>query len=214
MFAGRHGFRIFPLDAFWYSHAARLPEPEPSPDEQWLGQPEAQAAEFEALARRRWPLVLADLAALPSSPPVVVEGPQVLPDLVPAGDAAVFLVATAEFQRSVLESRPLPKTADPSRALAHRIEKDRLYAERVSHLAAVRGFPVIRVDGIQPASTTLAVIEQAFAGIIGLDVAEADVRAARRWENRIVADNIRSWLATPHVPPHCAVTLSPPSRRA
>ena len=48
----------------------------------------------------------ADLAVLPSSPPVVVEGPQVLPDLVPPGDAAVFLVATPDFQRSVLERRP------------------------------------------------------------------------------------------------------------
>jgi len=93
MFAGRHGLRVFPLDAFWYSHAARLPEPEPEPDEQWLEQtPAEQAAEFEALTRRRWPLVAADLAALPSSPPVVVEGPQVLPDLVPPGDQAVFLL--------------------------------------------------------------------------------------------------------------------------
>jgi hypothetical protein len=71
VFAGRHGLRVFPLDAFWYSHEARLPEPERSPDDQWLGQtPAEQTAEFEALARRRWPLVLADLSALPPSPPV------------------------------------------------------------------------------------------------------------------------------------------------
>ena len=112
--AGRHGLRVFPLDAFWYSHAARLPEPEPDPDEQWLGStPTEQAAEFEAVTRRRWPLVLNDLACLPACPPVVVEGPQVLPDLVPGGDAAVFLVATVQFQRSVLERRPLPHTGDP-----------------------------------------------------------------------------------------------------
>ena len=55
MLAGRHGLPVFPLDAFWYSHEARLPEPERSPDDQWLGQtPAAQAAEFEALARRIW----------------------------------------------------------------------------------------------------------------------------------------------------------------
>jgi len=43
----------------------RLPEPEPDPDRQWLGAtPAEQAAEFEAVTRRRWPLVLDDLAAL------------------------------------------------------------------------------------------------------------------------------------------------------
>jgi hypothetical protein len=36
-------------------------------------------------------------------------------------------------------------------------------------------------------------VTRIFAGRHGL-------RAARRWENRVVADNIRSWLATPHVP--------------
>jgi hypothetical protein len=118
----------------------------------------------------------------------------------------VFLVAAVEFQRSVLESRPLPKTTDPARALAHRIEKDRLYAERVAHLAAARGFPVIRVDGTQPVSAILALVEDAFVDSNRFDVAEADVRAARRWENNVVADNIRSWLATPHVPPQWPAT--------
>jgi hypothetical protein len=200
MFAGRHGLRVFPVDAFWYSHLARLPEPEPSPDEQWLGQtPAAQAAEFEALTRRRWPLVLADLAALPLSPPVVVEGPQVLPDLVPAGDAAVFLVATEDFQRSVLARRPLPPTADPTGALANRIEKDRLYGERVAALAADRGFPVIRVDGTQPVETILGLVEDVLREVVGLPGDQTELRAARRWENAVVAGNIRSWLATLHV---------------
>jgi hypothetical protein len=114
LLAARHGLRVFPIDAFWYSHVARLGESEPGPDEQWLGRsPDAQAADFEALTRRRWPLVLADLAALPSSPPVIVEGPQVLPDLVPPGDRALFLVGTAAWQRAILEQRPLPATVDP-----------------------------------------------------------------------------------------------------
>ncbi|MEV6520632.1 hypothetical protein AB0M43_01655 [Longispora sp. NPDC051575] len=200
--AGRHGLRVFPLDAFWHSHEARLPEPERSPDDQWLGlTPVEQAAEFEALARKRWPLVLADLAALPASPPVVVEGPQVLPDLVPDGDAAVFLVSTAPFQRSVLERRPLPPTADAHRALENRIEKDRRYGERVAALAAARGFPVVTVDGTLPVEEILAAVEGVLPGIVGLDVEPADLRAARRWENGVVADNIRTWLGTAHVPP-------------
>jgi hypothetical protein len=91
-FASRHGLRVFPVDSFWYSHAGRLSEADRTPDAQWLGQtPCEQAAEFEAVARARWPLVLADLAAVPSRPPVIVEGPQLLPDLVPQGAAALFL---------------------------------------------------------------------------------------------------------------------------
>jgi cytidylate kinase len=54
LLAGRHGLRVFQLDAFWYKHAIALSEPEPSPDEQWLGlTPAEQAEEFEAFARRR-----------------------------------------------------------------------------------------------------------------------------------------------------------------
>jgi hypothetical protein len=164
--AGRFGWRVFPLDAFWYSHAARLPEREPDPGEQWLGSaPAEQAAEFEALTRRRWPLVLSDVTGLPARPPVVVEGPQVLPDLVPAGDAAVFLVATARFQRSVLEQRPLPHTRDPRQALDNRIEKDRLFAERIVQLAHRRGFPVITIDGSRSMDEVVAAVEHALLGL-------------------------------------------------
>jgi hypothetical protein len=230
--AARHGLRVFPVDAFWYSHVRRLHEQtaerspdecstaerspdecstaerspdecstaerspdERSPDEQWLGMtPAEQAADFEALTRKRWPLVLADLDALPPDPPVIVEGPQVLPDLIPPGDRAVFLIGTPEWQRDVLARRPLPATADPPRALANRIEKDRLYGERVVELARARGFAVILVDGSRkPAEIA--------DEITGLPEYGPGVSAARRWENQIVADNIRSWLATPHRTP-------------
>jgi hypothetical protein len=200
--AARHGLRLFPVDAFWYSHVERLGEQaeEPTPDEQWLGMTAAeQAADFEALTRKRWPLIEADLAALPPDPPVIVEGPQVLPDLVPAGDRAVFLVGTPEWQRSVLERRPLPPTADPARALENRIEKDRLYAERIVALARTRGFPVITVDGTRTP-------EEIAGDIGGLPETGPGVPAARRWENQIVADNIRAWMATSHWSPEMPQT--------
>jgi hypothetical protein len=195
--AARHGLRVFPVDAFWYSHVHRLGElaDEPAPDAQWLDMtPAEQAADFEASTRRRWPLVVADLDALPPSPPVIVEGPQVLPDLIPPGDRAVFLVGTTEWQRSVLEKRPLPMTADPPRALENRIEKDRLYGQRVVSLARARGFPVISIDGSR---TPEEIAEE----IPGLPEPGPGVSAARRWENRIVADNIRSWMASMHWTP-------------
>jgi hypothetical protein len=204
LLAARLGLRVFPIDAFWYSHVHRLGEldDEPTPDAQWLGMtPAEQAADFEALTRRRWPLVAEDLAGLPAQPPVIVEGPQVLPDLIPAGDRVVFLIGTPEWQRSVLEKRPLPVTADPARALENRIEKDRLFGERIGVLARSRGFPVIPVDGRRSPEEIAGQIR----GQIGEGLPEkpgsepvSGVPAARRWENRVVAENIRSWMVSSH----------------
>jgi hypothetical protein len=197
----RFGMRVFPIDAFWYSHVHRLGEleDEPSPDEQWLGMtPAEQAVDFEALTRRRWPLIVADLDALPPDPPVIVEGPQVLPDLIPPGGRAVFLVGTREWQREVLAERPLPATADPARALENRIEKDRLFGERVVALARLRGFRVITIDGVRAPEEIAAEV----AGLLEIEpVTGPGVAAARRWENRIVAENIRSWMASSHWTP-------------
>jgi dephospho-CoA kinase len=57
--AARHGLRIFPVDAFWYGHSARLnaaqrlagqlDEPELTPDQQWLGQTPEEQAEARVL---------------------------------------------------------------------------------------------------------------------------------------------------------------------
>ena len=96
---------------------------------------------------------------LPAHPGTVVEGPQVLPDGLPRGAAAVFLVPTPKVQRSVLEGRPLPSTANPRLALENRIEKDRLFAERVGSLARAHGFPVVSVDGSTPPAQVLAQVE-------------------------------------------------------
>src|SRR5438132_540216 len=116
--------------------------PKPSADERGLRTPPAeQAAQFESVSRDMMRFALEDLAVLPPSP-TVVEGPQILPDLVPPGDEAVFLDPTPEFQRSVLEPRPMP-SSDPEQALANRLVKDRLYADRVAGLARERGFPVV-----------------------------------------------------------------------
>jgi pimeloyl-ACP methyl ester carboxylesterase len=190
--AVRHGLRRFSIDSFWYAYDARWAQPRKSPDEQWLDTPpEVQAAEFEETSRRMMGYALEDLAALPDAP-TVVEGPQILPDLVPDGDRAVFLDPTPEWQRAVLVPRPMP-SSDPARALDARIVKDRLYADRVSSLARECGFPVLVMGGerdlVADAESLLDVPEGA-----------ADLRAARRWENEAVAANIRAWLASPEAP--------------
>ena len=181
-----HGLRRFPIDAFWYAYDTRGAQPRKSPDEQWLETPpDVQAAEFEDTSRRMMRFALDDLAELPAAP-TVVEGPQILPDLVPAGDQAVFLDPTPEFQREVLESRPMP-SSDPARALQARLVKDRLYADRVAALARERGFPLLVMDGERD-------LRAAVEPLLEIPRGAADLNQIRRWENEAVAANLRAWL--------------------
>jgi hypothetical protein len=188
----RHGLRRFSIDSFWYAYDERSAQPRKSPDEQWLETPpEVQAAEFEKVSRRMMRFALDDLAELPDMP-TVVEGPQILPDLVPDGDQAVFLDPTPEWQRAVLLPRPMP-SSDPDRALANRLVKDRLYADRVAVLARGHGFPVLATDGTRD---LVAEVES----LLDVPDGAADLRAVRRWENEVTAANIRTWLASPERP--------------
>jgi hypothetical protein len=190
--AVRHGLRRFSIDSFWYAYDLRWAQPRKSPDEQWLDTPpEVQAAEFEETSRRMMCFALDDLAELADAP-TVVEGPQILPDLVADGDQAVFLDPTPEWQRAVLLPRPMP-SSDPGRALENRLVKDRLYADRVTALAGECGFPVLQMDGERD---LVAEVES----LLDVPEAAADLQAARRWENEAVAANIRSWLASPEAP--------------
>jgi hypothetical protein len=190
--AVRHGLRRFAIDSFWYAYDARWAQPRKSPDEQWLETPpEVQAVEFEETSRRMMRYALDDLAELPAEP-TVVEGPQILPDLVPSGEQAVFLDPTPEWQRSVLVPRPMP-SSDPARALEARLVKDRLYADRVAALAREQGFPVLEMDG----NRELADDVEALLDIPGN---ASDLAAIRRWENEAAAANIRSWLVSPEAP--------------
>jgi 2-phosphoglycerate kinase len=190
--AVRHGLRRFAIDSFWYAYDARWAQLRKSPDEQWLETPPAvQAAEFEETSRRMMRSALDDLAVLPEAP-TVVEGPQILPDLVPEGDQAVFLDPTPEWQHTVLSSRPMP-SSNPARALEARLVKDRLYADRVAALARERGFPVLEMDGSRELAAEVE-------SLLEIPEGAADLRAVRRWENEAAAANIRSWLASPEAP--------------
>lgn len=187
-----HGLRRFAIDSFWYAYDARWAQPRKSPDEQWLEtHPEVQAAEFEETSRRMMRFALDDLAVLRDAP-TVVEGPQILPDLVPAGDQAVFLDPTPEWQQSVLSTRSMP-SSDPARALEARLVKDRLYADRVVALARECGFPVVVMDGTRDLAAEVS-------SLLEIPEGGADLQAIRRWENEAVAANIRSWLVSLEAP--------------
>ena len=191
----RHGLRLFHVDSFWYPYSERAGEPDPSPDVQWLEwTPATQAPDFERISRRNLGYVLDDLRALPLRPSVLVEGPQVVPDVLPDGANAVFLVPTEAFQREVLSPRPMP-SSDPARALEARLVKDRLYADRVATLARERRFPVIEVDGGRSPEAILAEVEELFPGFLAASRPD-DLAAVRRWENENAGRNLRAWIAS------------------
>jgi len=193
--AGIHGLRLLPIDAFWYEHAERSNETPLPPDVAWLERtPATQAADFERVSRLMLGYVLEDLPSLPAQPAVLVEGPQVVPDVLPDGARALFLIPSPEFQHTNLSVRPMP-SSDPARALANRLVKDRLYADRVAELARERGYTVIFVDGTRPPEEIRAQAEDEFRGFLAASE-PADLPGVWRWENEKIARNVRAWVAS------------------
>jgi hypothetical protein len=195
LLAARHGLRLLQVDHFWYAHAERAGDIEPPPDVQWLEwSPATQAADFERISRQMLRFVLEDLPTLPDQPAVVVEGPQIIPDLLPPGARAVFLTPTPEFQRRVLTPRPMP-SSDPGRALGARLVKDRLHADRVATAAGRCGFLVIEVDGKRAPDLICSQVEIEFMDLLRRSEPR-DLAGVRRWENEVMAANLRGWIAS------------------
>jgi len=118
--------------------------------------PEWQAERELEFYREQFGFLLAELAALPSDQPAIVEGADLLPGLLQmAGvdlDRAVWLVPTAEFQIRHYAARDwvtayLQDCDDPEAAFRNWMRRDGLFAERVRGLAATVGGRVIVVDG-------------------------------------------------------------------
>lgn len=165
--AYRWDLQLYNVDHRTWEHHHRMGGPEPD----WTRSPEELVDDFVAASHRRWPLVLADLAALPDSPAAIVEGPFVLPELVPPGSQAVFLVPAEEQIRRVRAERgSRPVVAD----------RDVLLAQRIP------GLPVDR---------PLAEMTDLVASQLSLDglPRAVDRPAIRRFENDVLARQLRLW---------------------
>jgi hypothetical protein len=134
MVARRYDLWLYAVDARTYAHAdaMQVPALTMTPDQLWLDRsPEEMAADFVSEARSRFPLIRAEVDAIPNDgAPVLVEGPQLLPELVP--EPALFVIASPELQRELLrerESLTYSATSDPARAFANRARRDELLAQ-------------------------------------------------------------------------------------
>lgn len=191
--ARRHDLWFYSLDSRTYAHAEAMNVPalEMSLDELWVDRtPEEMAEDFEQEARARFPLVLEDLAALPDDDaPILAEGPQLLPGLV--GEPAFFVVASSELESDLVATRgsfTYARTRNPQRALANRLRRDELLAERLR--AAANVVEIFDVRETEPLVERF-VREQA-PGWLGR-ANRGDVAARRRDDNERRLDQWRRY---------------------
>jgi hypothetical protein len=182
LLAERHGLQTYYFDrhemahfgraeplrqpALWAQHPDRM-----GPEQRWLGfTPEQMARDTLASWMERCQLALDDLRALPTSPPIIAEGPGFFPDclapLLNDPRQAVWLVPSEPFKRASVARRDKLHTvplSDRNRAVANLIERDLQLAEHVRQRAASLDLDVIEVDGSRSLDEMAALLEARFA---------------------------------------------------
>jgi hypothetical protein len=184
--AYRHDLQLYNVDHRTYEHVYRGGA-DPRPD--WDRPPEELADRFVEYARERFPLIAEDLAALPPSPGAVAEGPHLLPSLVPPGAAAVFLVPTEERTRATGAERAQRPVV---------VERNVLLAARIRAEADAAGLPVFDVD--RPLAAMIELVDDALAPAIARLPRTVDRPAVRRFENDVLANQVRLYRASGDAP--------------
>jgi hypothetical protein len=188
--ARRHDLRLYSFDAHQYEHTSRMLPETRTVDEIWVDTTAEELADwFEEQSRERFRLVLADLRALPDDAPVLVDGPQALPELVAplllSPQWALYVVAPPEMQAQLVRARGSgisSKVRDPERAVANRLGRDEELVRRLRAGTAAHGLPLVEVTDI---TQTLPAIERHFEPLLAdwLAAPHGDVSGRRRDEN-------------------------------
>ena len=181
--AAENGLRLFRTDDAIQRHVARA-DPRRHPlahafaamgmDERWLRRsPAEMLATFHGYQGELFELIVEDLFALPSEPPILVEGFRLLPRLVapllrePAGSGqAVWLIPTPAFRRAVFEARGTAwhgayRTLEPARALENLLARDALFTDQIEQDARAAGLPIVQVEIGDPIDSTVDRVRQA-----------------------------------------------------
>jgi 2-phosphoglycerate kinase len=125
--------------------------------------PQWQADREVDFYREQFRFIVAELAALDSSAPLVVEGADLLPELLAdvevSVEHAVWMVPTPEFQLRHYAARDwarsyVARCPDPGLAFANWMRRDTIYADYVQRTAAERGGRVLVVDGSRSTEAT------------------------------------------------------------
>lgn len=167
MLAKKYGLRVYKCDDAFWEHAKRV-DPAKHPtfhrlthmtwDELWMRPVAVQIADEFACYREQFGMIIDDLLVLPRSTPVIAEGAALLPDLVsdllPDRDRAVWVIPTEPFQREhyTPEKRPfvndiLAHCQNPTQAFANWMDRDVGFAKRIAQQAQELDLKGLTVDG-------------------------------------------------------------------
>ncbi|HEY5693838.1 MAG TPA: hypothetical protein VIR14_04965 [Gaiellaceae bacterium] len=188
--ARRHDLRLYSFDAYNFAHAPRLPEEPRTLDEIWVDMtPEELADWFEEKSRERFPLVLGDVLGLEDEAPVIVDGPQLLPELVAPLAASpqhvLYVVAPRRTQEALVRARGSgvsSRVRDPEQSRRNRLARDEELVRRLRATAATHGFGIAEVQDV---TETLPTVERHFEPLLGewIGAPHGDVSRRRREEN-------------------------------
>ena len=134
---------------------------------------------------------------------MIAEGPQLLPSLVAplvgARDQALFLVPSRERQHETLAARgSMALTSDPAAARAKLAGRNALIAGRIAAEARELGLPVLEADRDLDAMIELAV--ERLAPAIARGPHGGDLAAVRRFENDVLATQVRAYRGSGEAP--------------
>jgi shikimate kinase len=188
LLAERHRWQWYPCDAHAHNHLNLIAHADPaqhpamyaklgtSIDELWVHPTPAELLQsIVAINHERFPLILADLRAMPTRPLILAEGPSLHPKLVApvltSRHQAVWLVPTAEFALASVARRDKlrgsDQSSDPERYRRNVLERNRLFAGYIRREVAARGGALIDVDGTQTVEEVARRVEEHFAPYLG-----------------------------------------------
>src|SRR5512133_3459868 len=180
----RYGMQLYRCDEAFYRHLNQItPDEQPvfyqvmhlSSEDLWMRPVAQQVEETIEIYREEFPLILADLLALPLDRPILAEGAALMPDLVAALLAdprrGMWVVPSPEFQRHHYKQRDwwwdvVRECSDPRQAFEHWRQRDSQFALQVAELAQVRGFGLLRVDGQTSLAENAALVEAHYGYLV------------------------------------------------
>jgi hypothetical protein len=204
----RLDLRFYPLDGHNYVHARRaasggypltLAVSRQSAADMWNQDAGTLADSFAAVSAERIQMACADLRALDPGPTVVVEGPQLFPNLVgPLMRTplhGLWLLPTAEFgYRGVVERGG----GRPEATGRRRLERDVLLTQMHRQQATELGLPVLDVNGSLSLAEMADLVADRVTSVPGGITPAADDRERQRIrqeENAMHVQQLLGWWA-------------------
>lgn len=178
--AEKHDMVIYRCDDAYYEHIKNINSREhpvfyrlaqADCDGIWMRPVGQQIEEELALYREEFPMILADILALPDDRPVIAEGAALLPDLIQRlsvdRSRMIWIVPTEAFQREHYARRDwrhdiVRDCSDPDQAWENWMRRDAGFANAVKQQTEKRAFPLITVDGKRSLAETLSDVERHF----------------------------------------------------